>query len=186
MCLVAWYLLFEICRFFLCLRYNQNLIFSCGFHSIKNKEFYFFVFAVLLPRGVGYVVLFFVVVLSFYKKCICGWLGSSCLLRYFNIQKTFHFVVIVCYVLFWERFWLSGCVDCLLWLFSWLILWLIDEIVFRVCLLCFVLSVLLIERFWIVCCNFVLVFCWTVVILCERRKIMDWRCIATLLLLNLT
>lgn len=58
-------------------------------------------FTVLLPRGVGYVVLFFVVVLSFYKKCICGWLGSSCRLRYFNIQKTLHFVVIACCVCFW-------------------------------------------------------------------------------------
>ena len=56
--------------------------------------------AVLLPRGVGYAVLFFAVVLSFYKKRICGWFGRSCRLRYFNIQKTFHFVVIVCYVLF--------------------------------------------------------------------------------------
>lgn len=36
---------------------------------------------------------FFAVVLSFYKKCICGWLGSGCRLRYFNIQKTLHFFV---------------------------------------------------------------------------------------------
>lgn len=57
----------------------------------------------LLPQSVGYVVLFFAVVLSFYKKRICGWLGSSCRLRYFNIQKTLHFVVIaycVCFCVF--------------------------------------------------------------------------------------
>lgn len=61
-------------------------------------------FAVLLPQSVCYVVLFFVVVLSFYKKRVCGWLGSSCRLRYFNIQKTLHFVVIACCVCLWVFF----------------------------------------------------------------------------------
>ena len=46
--------------------------------------------------------------------------------------------------------------DGLSWLFVWLILRLIDEIVFRVCLLCFVLSVLLIE--WL-CGLFVVIDC---------------------------
>lgn len=55
----------------------------------------------------------------------------------------------------------------------------------------FVLSVFLIEWLYelfvgVVLCDFVLVFCWTVVILWERRKIMVGRCIATLLLSSLT
>jgi hypothetical protein len=53
----------------------------------KNKEFYFFVFAVLLPQSIGYVVLSCVFALSFYERRICGWLGSRCCLRYYNIQK---------------------------------------------------------------------------------------------------
>ena len=51
----------------------------------------------------------------------------------------------------------------------------------------FVLRAFMIERFWIVWCDWLfrlVVFCWTVVILWERRKIMDWRCIAMLPLLN--
>lgn len=57
------------------------------------------------------------------------------------------------------------------------------------CLLCFVFRVLLIEWlrglfFLIVWCNYVLVFCWTVVIFWERRKIKVWRGIAMLPLLN--
>lgn len=60
--------------------------------------------ALLLPQSVGYVVLSCAFALSFYKKCICGWLGSSCRLRYFNIQKTFHFVVIACCVCLWVFF----------------------------------------------------------------------------------
>lgn len=63
------------------------MYFFASFKLSKNKEFYFFVFTVLLPQSVGYVVLFFAVVLSFYKKRICGWLGSSCRLRYFKIFK---------------------------------------------------------------------------------------------------
>lgn len=134
MCLVAWYLFFEICRLFLCLRYNQNLIFFCAFHIIRiYKKFLFRGCCIITSKSRLCCFVFFAVVLSFYKKRICGWFGRNCRLRYFNIQKTFHFVVIVCYVLFWERFWLSGCVDCLLWLFLWLILRLIDEIVCRVC-----------------------------------------------------
>ena len=65
---------------------------------------------------------------------------------------------IVCRVcfegLFFECFWLSGCGDCFFWLFD-----LID-------------------------CSGWLFFCWTIVILWERRKIKVWRCIAMLPLLN--
>lgn len=57
-------------------------------------------FTVLLPQSVGYVVLFFAVVLSFYKKRICGWLGSNCRLRYLY-SKTLHFFVIACCVCLW-------------------------------------------------------------------------------------
>lgn len=75
-------------------------------------------FALLLPQSVGYVVLFFAVVLSFYKKRICGWLGSSCRLRYFNIQEILHFFVIACCVCLWVLLikWLRGLVfsDCLI------------------------------------------------------------------------
>lgn len=46
MCLVAWYLLFEICRLFLCLRYNQNLLFFCAFHIIRIYKKFLFVFVV--------------------------------------------------------------------------------------------------------------------------------------------
>ena len=60
MCFVAWYLLFEICRLFLCLRYNQNLIFSYEFHIIRiYKKFLFRVcfyglfFECFLLRGCG-------------------------------------------------------------------------------------------------------------------------------------
>ena len=98
-----------------------------------------------------------------------------------------------------------NCLSCLFWAFLierlcglfvmvglWLILRLIDEMVFHVCLLCFVLNVLLIEWlcgmfFLIVWCDWLfrlVVFCWTVVILWERRKIKVWRCVAMLPLLN--
>ena len=101
---------------------------------------------------------------------------------------------VVVFVMFcFERVFLRDCVDCLLWLFLWLILRLIDEMAFRVCLLCFVFWVLLIE--WlrglfvvIVWCDWLfrlVVFYWTVVILWEIRKIKVWRCIARLLLLTL-
>lgn len=106
-------------------------------------------FTVLLPQSVGYVVLSFAVVLSFYKKRICGWFESGCRLRYFNIQKTLHFFVIACCVCLWV-FFIERLCGLFVVVFLWLILRLIDEIVFRVCLLCFVLSVLLIEWFWIV------------------------------------
>lgn len=39
---------------------------------------------------------FFAVVLSFYKKRVCGWLGSSCRFRYNNIQKILVYGVMVC------------------------------------------------------------------------------------------
>lgn len=78
----------------------------------------------LLPR------LTCVFALSFYKKRVCGWLGSSCRLRYFNIQKTLHFVVIACCVCLWVFF-----VERLCGLFV-VIDFTIEEIVFRVCLLC--------------------------------------------------
>ena len=73
--------------------------------------------------------------------------------------------------------------DCLLWLFLWLILRLIDEMVCRVCFegLFFGLFFLIVWFDWLFR---LVVFYWTVVILCERRKIKVWRCIATLLLLN--
>lgn len=45
-------------------------------------------------------MLFFAVLLSFYKKRICGWLGSSCRLRYFNIQKILVYGVMGCCVCF--------------------------------------------------------------------------------------
>lgn len=80
---------------------------------------------------------FFAVVLSFYKKRICGWLGSSCRRRYYNIQKILVYYSIVCRVCFWAWFWLRDCVNCLSWLFVWLILRLIDEIVCRVCFFMF-------------------------------------------------
>lgn len=57
---------------------------------IKN---FFFVFTVLLPQSVGYVDLFFAVVLSFYKKRIFRrgfreeFVGSESAGDYFNIQK---------------------------------------------------------------------------------------------------
>ena len=102
---------------------------------------------------------------------------------------------------------IAFCRNCLLCLF-WACFWLRDFGLFVVVvfvidftidwwdgfsyLLCFVLSILLIE--WlrglfvvIVWCDWLfrlVVFYWTVVILCERRKIKVWRCIATLLLLN--
>ena len=45
---MARYLLFEICRLFLCLRYNQNLIFFCEFHIIRiYKKFLFRVCSIL-------------------------------------------------------------------------------------------------------------------------------------------
>lgn len=46
MCLVARYLLFEICRLFLFLRYNQNLIFFYEFHIIRIYKSFFFVFVI--------------------------------------------------------------------------------------------------------------------------------------------
>lgn len=97
-------------------------------------------FAVLLSQSVGSVVLSWAFALSFYKKRICGWFGNSCL-RYFNIQKTLHFVVITCCVCLWARFWLRD-VGCLLWLFVWLFVWLILRLILRlidkiVCRVCF-------------------------------------------------
>lgn len=80
-----------------------NIFFLACFIFSKNKEFYFFVFAVLLSQSVGSVVLSWAFALSFYKKRICGWFGNSCL-RYFNIQKTLHFVVIACCVCLWVFF----------------------------------------------------------------------------------
>lgn len=67
--------------------------------------------------------------------------------------------------------------------FLWLILRLIDEMVCRVCFegLFFGLFFLIVWFDWLFR---LVVFYWTVVILCERRKIKVWRCIATLLLLN--
>lgn len=50
------------------------------------------------------VVLSCAAVQRFYKKRICGWFGSSCRRRYYNIQKTLHFVVIACCVCFWVFF----------------------------------------------------------------------------------
>ena len=80
--------------------------------------------------------------------------------------------------LFWACFWLRDCVGCLLWLFVWLILRLIDEIVCRVCFegLFFGLFFLIVWFDWLFR---LVVFYWTVVILCERRKIKVWRCIAS-------
>ncbi len=98
----------------------------------KNKEFYFFVFTVLLPQSVGYVVLSCVFALSFYKKRICGWLGSSCRRRYYNIQKILVYYSIVCRVCFWVFF-----IGRLCGLFVVIVLVidfrLIDAIVCRVC-----------------------------------------------------
>lgn len=119
--------------------------------------------------------------------------GSESAGDYFNIQKSWCMVWwVVVFVMFcferiidWEN------VDCLSWLFVWLILRLIDEIVFRVCLLCFVLSVFWLRDFglfylivWFDWLFRLVVFYWTVVILWERRKIKVWRCIAMLPLLN--
>lgn len=61
-------------------------------------------FTVLLPQCVGCVVLYFAIVLSFYKKRICGWLGRSCRRRYYNIQKILVYYSIVCRVCFWVFF----------------------------------------------------------------------------------
>ena len=62
---MARYLLFEICRLFLCLRYNQNLIFFASFIlSEYIKSFFVFVvyyFIMLLP-----VVFSCAVALQFY------------------------------------------------------------------------------------------------------------------------
>ena len=106
------------------------------------------------------------------------------------IFKTLHFFVFVCYVLFWACFWLRdfGLFVVVVFVIDFTIDWW-DGFSY---LLCFVLSILLIE--WlrglfvvIVWCDWLfrlVVFCWTSVILWERRKIKVWRCIATLLLLN--
>lgn len=163
------------CSFLVFWIYSSKLnIFSCGFQVSKNKEFYFFVFTVLLPQSVGYVVLFFAVVLSFYKKRICGWFGSSCRRWYYNIQKILVYYSSVCRVCFesvfdWEIERLS----------EWVIVWV-------VCCGCFWLRDFGLF-FLIVWCDWLfrlVVFYWTVVILWERRKIMVGRCIATLPLLN--
>ena len=93
-----------------------QIYFLAGFIFSKNKEFYFFVVTLLLPQSVGLVVLFFAVVLSFYKKRICGWLGRSCRRRYFNIQK--HYVFSYLLVVFVLSVFLSrDCVGWLLWFF---------------------------------------------------------------------
>ena len=79
--------------------------------------------------------------IEFYQKRICAWLGSSCRLRYFNIQKTLHFVVIACCVCLWVFF-----IERLRGLFVVAVLvidFTIGEIVCRVCLLWFVLGVFL-------------------------------------------
>ena len=103
-------------------------------------------------------------------------------------SKTLHFFVMACCVCLWVFL-----IERLCGLFVVVVL-LIDFTIdcwdSLSCLLCFVLGVFLIERLCglfvvIVWCNYVLVFYWTVVILCERRKIMVGRCVATLLLLNL-
>ena len=64
--------------------------------------------------------------------------GSESAGDYFNIQKSWcmawWFFVFVMFC-FWVL--LNGCVDCLLWLFVWLILRLIDEMVFRICYVLF-------------------------------------------------
>lgn len=68
MCLVARYLLFEICRLFLCLRYNQNLIFFYEFHIIRiYKRFLFRVCSILFHNVVA-VVFSCAVALRFIKS----------------------------------------------------------------------------------------------------------------------
>lgn len=123
---------------------------------------FFFVFVVhyfimLLP------VVFLCGCVEFYKKRICGWLGSSCHLRYYNIQKSW--CIIRLYVVFVLRAFLIERLCGLFVVVVFVIDFTIDWWDSFSCLLCFV-------------------FCWTVVILWERRKIKVWRCIATLLLLN--
>lgn len=51
---MARYLLFEVCRLFLFLRYNQNLIFFCEFHIIRiYKKFLFRVCSILFHNVVA-------------------------------------------------------------------------------------------------------------------------------------
>lgn len=68
MCLVAWYLFFEICRLFLCLRYNQNLIFFVRFILSEYIKSFFFVF----------VVYYFIMLLPVVFSCRlhCGFIKS--------------------------------------------------------------------------------------------------------------
>ena len=149
----------------------------------------------MLPQSIGYVVLSCVFALSFYKKRICGWLGSSCHLRYYNIQKILVYYSIVCRVCFesvfdWEVVWV-GC-----YVLFWACFWLRDFGLFVVvvfvidftidwwdglsCLFWrFVFWMFLIEWlrglfFLIVWFDWLfrlVVFCWVVVILWERKRL---------------
>ena len=90
-------------------------------------------------------------------------------------------------VLLIERFWIVFS-DCC---FMWLILRLIDEMVFRVCfnglferVFDWMVAGIVFLIVWFVWLFRLVVFCWTVVILWVRRKIIVWRCIARLPLLN--
>lgn len=195
MCLVAWYLFFEICRLFLCLRYNQNLIFFCEFHIIRiYKKFLFRVCSILFHNVVARGF-FCGIAPRFYWKRIFRrgfmevFVGSESASDYFNIQKSWCYYSIVCCVCLWVFFIGRLCGlfvvvvlvidftidwwDSLLGLFWRFVFWM-----FLIEWLCGLIVV-------IVWCNFVLVFYWTVVILWERRKIMVGRCIAMLPLLNL-
>ena len=90
------------------------------------------------------------------------------------IFKTLHFFVFVCYVLFWACFWLRdfGLFVVVVFVIDFTIDWW-DGFSY---LLCFVLSILLIEWlrglfFLIVWCNFVLVIYWTVVLYEKEEKL---------------
>lgn len=121
--------------------------------------------------------------------------GISCRRRYFNIQKILVYYSIVCRVCFdglflIEKMWIL-CRGCLLWLFVVKEFWLRDCVGYLLwlffdwfcCWLMWLLLGLIVPADWSDCLFWL--FCWTVVILWERRKIMVGRCIATLLLLNL-
>lgn len=92
------------------------------------------------------------------------------------ISKTLHFFVIACCGCFWV-FFIEKLCGLFVVVFLWLILRLIDEIVFRVCFLCFeriidwVLRGLFFLIVWFDWLFRLVVFYWTVVILCGRRKI---------------
>lgn len=130
--------------------------------------------------------------------CVCynGLFWEHFWLRDFGL-----FVMIVLVIDWWDS------LSCLFWRFVWacfdwmivdrfllLLLWLINMIVY--CDWLFIVKefwlsdcglfdvVVFVIDFAVVWCNFVLVFYWTAVILCERRKIMVGRCIAMLPLLT--